>query len=214
MSNTALKPLVMIGGGGHAGVLVDMLRAQGREVRAIVCPDDIDQRPVFAGILHLKRDDDVLQFPADEVLLVNGVGMLPNSSLKRKLNEYFLEQGYQFETVVADGAFVSPYARLLPGSQVFTGAIIQAGAVIGEHSVVNSGAIVEHDSSVGAYNHIAPGATLCGQVVTKADVYVGANATIIQNMTLAQGSIAGAGAIVTQPLLSGQICYPARTTIK
>lgn len=214
MSNTALKPLVMIGGGGHAGVLVDMLRAQGREVRAIVCPDDIDQRPVFAGILHLKRDDDVLQFPADEVLLVNGVGMLPNSSLKRKLNEYFLEQGYQFATVVADGAFVSPYARLLPGSQVFTGAIIQAGAVIGEHSVVNSGAIVEHDSSVGAYNHIAPGATLCGQVVTETDVYVGANATIIQNMTLAQGSIAGAGAIVTQHLSVGQICYPARTTVK
>ena len=214
MNNSTLKPVVILGGGGHASVLVDILRAQGRKIKAIVCPDSIAQRGIFAGILHLKQDDDVLMFSTSDVLLVNGIGMLPKSSLKRKVNEYFLNLGYQFETVVSDDAFVSPFAKLSPGSQVFSGAIIQAGATVGEHCIINSGSIVEHDCSIGVYNHIAPGATLCGQVVTEDDVYVGANATVIQNVKLAQGSIVGAGSVVTQSLLSKQVCYPNLNTIK
>ncbi len=214
MSNQELLPLVVIGGGGHAGVLVDILRLQQREILAIVSPEDISQRGVFYDITHLKNDDDVLMFSTERVRLVNGIGMLPRSGLKRKLNDYFLSLGYQFETIVSDVAQVSPFAVLEQGVQVFPGAIIQAGTVIEAHSIINSGVIVEHDCRVGQYNHIAPRATLCGQVTTLNDVYIGASATIIQNIMLEQHSIVAAGAIVTQNISSGQICYPSRAVIK
>jgi len=214
LSSTFLKPILIIGGGGHASVLVDILRAQGREILAVVCPDDISMRSVFNGIPHLKNDADVLTFAPDEVLLVNGIGMLPTSNLKRKLNQYYLSYDYQFETVIAESAHVSPFADVEAGAQVFAGAIVQVGAQIGAHSVINSGAIIEHDCKIGHYNHIAPRATLCGQVTTGENVYVGAGATVIQNIMLAQNSIVGAGAIVTKHLSSSQICYPSRATIK
>jgi sugar O-acyltransferase (sialic acid O-acetyltransferase NeuD family) len=140
--------------------------------------------------------------------------MLPKSNLKRNLNQYYISHGYQFETVIADSAQVSSFAVIEPGAQVFAGAIVQAGAIIGEHSVINSGAIIEHDCNIGRYNHITPSATLCGQVTTQEDVYVGAGSTVIQNLTLEQSSIVGAGAIVTKNLSSHQICYPSRTTVK
>lgn len=214
MSNSSLKPIVVIGGGGHASVLVDILRSQKRKILAIVCPDDISQRSVFNGIQHLKQDDDVLQFLPDDVVLVNGIGMLPKSHLKRKLNEYYLSHGYQFETVIAKSAQVSSFAIIEPGVQVFAGAIVHVGAFVGAHSVINSGVIIEHDCHIGRYNHIAPRATLCGQVTTQDDVYVGAGSTVIQNIKLEQGSIAGAGAIVTKNIASQQICYPSRSIIK
>ncbi len=214
MSSVDLKPIVVIGGGGHASVLVDILRTQERNILAIVCPDDISQRRVFSDIQHLKQDDDVLRFSPDEVLLVNGVGMLPKSKLKRNLNHYYLSHGYQFETVIADSAQVSSFAVIELGAQVFAGAIVQAGAIVGGYSVINSGAIIEHDCNIGRYNHIAPNATLCGQVTTQEDVYVGAGSTVIQNLTLEQSSIVGAGAIVTKNLSSHQVCYPIRTIVK
>ncbi|ANU37725.1 acetyltransferase [Vibrio scophthalmi] len=208
------RPIVLIGGGGHASVLVDILRTQNRKILAIVCPDDISQRSAFNGIQHLKQDDDVLRFPSDDVVLVNGIGMMPKSHLKRKLNEYYLSHGYQFETVIAKSAQVSLYAVIESGVQIFAGAIVQAGASVGTHSVINSGAIIEHDCQIGCYNHIAPRATLCGQVTTQDEVYVGAGSTVIQNLKLEQGSIIGAGAIVTENISSQNICYPSRSTMK
>lgn len=214
MNNTKLKPLVVIGGGGHASVLVDILRSQQREILAIVSLEDISQRRVFSGLIHLKNDDDVLGFSPDSVHLVNALGMLPRSQLKCKLNEYFLSLGYSFETVISDSAQVSSFAEIEQGAQIFSGAIIQAGAVIGAHTIINSGVIIEHDSHIGEYNHIAPKATLCGQVTTHNNVYIGASATVIQNITLEQGSIVGAGAIVTKNISSEQICYPSRSVLK
>ncbi|MDD9174931.1 acetyltransferase [Aliivibrio sp. S2TY2] len=214
MSNAGLKPLIVIGGGGHASVLVDILRQQQREILAIVSPEDISLRRVFSGLTHLKNDDDVLGFSPDSVHLVNGVGMLPKSGLKRKLNEYFLSLGYTFETVISDSAQISSFAEIEQGAQIFSGAIIQAGVTIGAHSIINSGTIIEHDSVIGQYNHIAPRAILCGQVSTYDNVYIGASATVIQNMTLEQGSIVGAGAIVTKNISSEQICYPSRSVLK
>ncbi|PKG37748.1 acetyltransferase [Psychromonas sp. Urea-02u-13] len=214
MSNPEQKPLVVIGGGGHASVLVDILRAQQREIVAIVSPEDVSQRHVFSGITHLKNDEDVLDFSPEAIRLVNGIGMLPKSSLKRKLNEHFISLGYQFETIISTHAHISPFAEIEQGAQIFPGAIIQAGAIIGSHSIINSGVIIEHDCRIGEYNHIAPKASVCGQVTTNNDVYIGASATVIQNITLEKSSIVGAGAIVTKNMSSGQICYPSHSTLK
>lgn len=204
----------MIGGGGHASVLADILVSQGREILAVVSPDDIRQRSVFKEMTQLRNDDDVFAFHKNEVLLVNGIGMMPKSDVKRKINEYFLSLGYQFETVIADSAFVSSKSIIEPGAQILPMAIVQTGATVGRHSVVNTGALVEHDCCIGAYNHIAPKATLCGQVKTEDNVYIGAGSTVIQGISIGRGSIVGAGASINQSLEVNTIAYPARVTIK
>ncbi|MGS0696508.1 acetyltransferase [Shewanella sp. 0m-4] len=213
MNNAKLKPIVVIGGGGHASVLVDILRLQNREILAVISPDNISERKVFSDIEHFKEDDDVLRFSTKDVLLVNGIGMLPRSDLKRKLNQYYLSLGYKFETVIANSAQVSPFSTIESGVQIFAGAIIQAGVSISEHSVINSGVILEHDCKVGTYNHIAPRATLCGQVSTGNDVFIGAGATIIQNIEIEPRAIVGSGALVTKNLATNYIYYPSQSTI-
>ena len=39
-------PLIIIGGGGHASVLVDILRSQNRQILALISPDDVSSRTV------------------------------------------------------------------------------------------------------------------------------------------------------------------------
>lgn len=214
MSSSTLKPIVIIGGGGHASVLVDMLRAQSREIVAIVSPVCLSKRTVFTGIPHLFNDNDVFTFSPQKVLLVNGIGVLPGSGLKRKLNQYYLSHGYQFETVVAETAEVSPYANVLTGAQIFPGAIVQAGVQIGSHSIVNTGVIIEHDCDIGEYNHIAPRATLCGQVKSAEDVFVGSGAVVIQGIVLERDVVVGAGSTVTKSLAACHYCFPSRTAYK
>lgn len=204
----------MIGGGGHASVLTEILLTQGRDVLAVISPDDVSQRSVFKGITIIKTDGDILKFDKEKILLVNGIGMMPKSNFRQKMTEYFLSLGYQFETVIANSAFVSPSAQIEIGAQILPMAIIQTGASIGRHCIINTGALIEHDCCVGDYNHIAPKATLCGHVHTQDSVYVGASATIIQGISLGDEVIVGAGASVTKSLPSRTIAYPKKTVWK
>ncbi len=214
MSNQQLLPIVLLGGGGHASVLADILLAQSREVLAVVSPDDITRRSVFRNIPHFKEDKSALRFKPNEVLLVNGIGMMPNSTSKRSINEYFESQGYRFETVISDSASVSPFASIAEGVQILPRSTVNAGACIGKHTIINSCALVEHDCQVGAYNHIAPNAVLCGQVKTEESVFIGASATIIQNLQISHSSVVGAGATVTESLCPNTIVYTNRGTAK
>ncbi len=214
MSDKPSIPIVMIGGGGHASVLTDILRQQGREILAVVSPEDIHQRAVFKGIRHLKSDEDALSFPPNKVLLVNGIGMMPKSRGKLEVNEYFLSRGYQFETVISNSALVSPFSKVEVGAQILSMSIVQAGATIGSHCIVNTGALIEHDCNVGAYTHIAPKATLCGQVVTEENAYIGAGAVVIQGLSIGQGAIVGSGVNLSKSLAANTTAYPARALIR
>jgi sugar O-acyltransferase (sialic acid O-acetyltransferase NeuD family) len=215
LNNAAsMLPIVLIGGGGHASVLADILLRQGREIVAVICPDDISQRKVFSGMKQLTKDSDIKGYHPDEVCVVNGIGIMPKSRIREKVTEYYLELGYRFESVVDETARVSEFAELGQGVQVFANATVQTGAKVNDFSVVNTGAVVEHDCQLGMHNHIAPNATLCGQVFTDNYVYIGANATVFQCLSIGESTIVGAGAIVTKSLSPQSICYPSRSIIK
>ncbi|MEZ9845387.1 acetyltransferase [Vibrio breoganii] len=207
-------PLIVIGGGGHASVLVDILRKQRREILAVVSPDDIYCRGVFSNLLHLEKDSDVLKYRPQDIRLVNGIGMVPKSSLRQSINEFFLDAGYEFETVISDDAYVSPYASVQLGAQVFPHAILQPGVVVGEHSIINTGALIEHDCDIGTYSHIAPRATLCGEVSVASEAFIGAGATVLPSLKISQNAVIGASCHITEDVKAGCTVYPARTITK
>ncbi|GAA3910682.1 acetyltransferase [Litoribacillus peritrichatus] len=214
MSDSDLLPIVIIGGGGHAAVIADILLRQNRTILAVVSPDEISHRKVFTGMNRLVSDDQIRQFDPETVRLVNGIGMIPRSKFRQQVNDTYLALDYEFETVIANEAIVSPYAEVGPGVQIFPGAIVQSGAVLGAHSIINTSAVIEHDCQIGAYNHIAPRATLCGRVRSESAVYVGAGATVIHNISLAKNSIVTAGTTVVSSLDELQITYPARAVTR
>lgn len=209
------RKLVLLGSGGHAKVLLDILMQQSKELLAIVSPENSLGDKIFDGIPHYTSDDDAIErFDPKEVKIVNGVGALPKQSLRTKLFEKFKQRGFEFETLVDHRAIVSPLAEIKEGAQVMPGAIIQAGAQVGVNSIINSGAIIEHDCLIGDFNHVAPGATLSGGVRLDEGVHVGSGATIIQSVTVSRNSIIGAGAIVSKSISESSIVYPARSTLK
>ena len=205
---------MIIGAGGHASVLVDILRQQNREILGVVSPEIESKCKVFDGIDHFENDDDVLRFNNKTIKLVNGVGSLPGNSLRALIYGKFKALGFEFETIVASSALVSNYVELEEGVQVFTGAIVQTGAVIGVNTIINSGAIVEHDCKIGNHNHIAPSATLSGGVVLENNVHIGTGANIIQSITIGKGTVIGAGVAITENIGSGRVVYPARNFIQ
>jgi sugar O-acyltransferase (sialic acid O-acetyltransferase NeuD family) len=203
-----------LGSGGHASVLVDILKQQRRVILGFVSPGVHPESQVFCDIPHFAEDDDVFAFDKSEVKLVNGIGSIPGNNLRTLFYNYFSSNGYEFETIISSDSLVSSYAQLHDGVQVMAGAIIQTGAVIGSNSIINTGAIVDHDCNLGINNHVAPGATLSGQVHSEENVHFGTGASVIQCVKIGKNVVIGAGAAITKNVQENTICFPSLITTK
>lgn len=201
------KLLVMLGAGGHASVLAEILLAENRRLIAVVTPEPIQAKSPLAGLEHITSDEQLLgTYTPQEVELVNGLGSLPGNPLRWKLFEFFSAKGYRFCCVISPKANLSSFLELAEGVQIMMGAQVQTNVSIGKNTIINTGAIVEHNCKIGAHNHIAPGATLSGGVITAHKVHIGTGANVIQGIQIGEQAIVGAGTTVVRDL-------PAQKTV-
>ena len=191
----ATLPIVLLGAGGHGRVVLDMLKACGGRIAAVVDPAE-RLEPLFAGSIHVS-DDTALSahFASADCILLNGLGVTPGAAGSRRKSLYlqFVEAGYHFLTLIHPSAVVSPTASLEQGAQVMAGAVVQCAAHIGSNAIVNTRASVDHDSHVGDHAHVAPGAVLCGGVKLGEGAFVGAGAVLLPGVEVAPGEVVPAG---------------------
>lgn len=212
---TNQKPVIVIGAGGHAKVLADLLIAAGRNVLGCIDPKLRAGEHWYRNICCLGDDAAVAQYGVDEVELVNGIGSLPKQPNHRKvIFLLFQSKGYAFATLVHPTAIVSPSAKLAEGVQVMAGCIVQAGCKIQQNVIVNTRASIDHDSVIAAHCHISPGAVLCGQVQVGENSHVGANATVIQGINIGTGAVVAAGTTLVKDLADGLLVKNARTELR
>lgn len=197
------KPVVLVGGGGHAKVVIDALRSSGRRVLGVLdrAAGASSLRVVGATLLGGDSWLDAKRPSALEIAV--GVGANPAVGPRRRIHERLRARGFRVATVVASSASVSPSARLEEGVQILTAAIIHPDAVIGTGAVINTRAVVEHDAVVGAFAFVGPGAVLCGEVRLGAEAFVGAGAVVLPGVTIGAASVIGAGSVVLRDLPAG-----------
>ena len=189
------KPVIVIGGGDHAKVLLDILLGQDIPVAGIVDTGLPAGSEVY-GVPVIGGDEAVLHHAPDEVKLVNGIGSTGSTALRTKVYDRFKMQGYSFAMVIHPSAIISGRARLCEGVQVLAGAVINTDAVIGADSIVNTNASVDHGCTIGENVHIAPGCTLSGCVAVGSGTHIGTGSSVIQGITIGSNVLIGAGSVV------------------
>lgn len=194
-------PLIMLGAGGHAKVLLSLAQASGLNVIGVCDPELAEQGcDQWRGVRVLGGDEALDAFDPASVGLINGIGQLVGSTGRRKVFERLKAKGFRFPVLVHPTAWVDPSAVLNEGAQVMAGAVIQADTSVGLNSIINTQASVDHDCYLGAHVHVAPGATLCGNVQVQDLAFIASGATVIQGLTVEEGAVVGAGAVLVRNL--------------
>ena len=194
MSQT--KPLIILGAGGHAKVLIAALMSGPAKILGIAERVGCDKTGDVLGIPIIGDDDSVLQYSPQDVQLINGLGMVTSMESRQELFEKFVALGYHFATVLHATAVTYTDVHLGEGVQVMAGVVIQPGTVVGDNSILNTHASVDHDCLIANHVHIAPGATLSGGVRVGAGTLIGAGAVVIQGIEIGSRCIVAAGAVV------------------
>jgi sugar O-acyltransferase (sialic acid O-acetyltransferase NeuD family) len=206
-------PIVVLGTGGHACVVVDALQISLLHIEGVVGPDPVVD---VLGALYLGDDEILLARSPASVRLANGVGSVDAAGHRAKVFERFSALGFEFVVLVHPRAIIARDVLLGEGTQVMAGSVVQTGAILGRNVIVNTQASVDHDCEIGDHVHIAPGATLSGGVVVGAGAHVGAGAVILQGRMIGARAVVGAGAVVDRDVREARIVVgvPARERVR
>ena len=200
-------PVIIMGGGGHAKVLIAALKLLNIDILGVI---DIDPKMRGARILGIEVVGDekaLTEYPAERVLLVNAIGSVRQPEQRSQLYKKYKDRGYLFAGVVHPSCIISESVEIGEGAQVMAGSIIQPGCSIGENSIINTGVSIDHDCHIGKHVHLAPGVVLSGNVFIGDETHIGTAGTVIQNVKIGERCLIGAGSLVLKKIPSDTVAY-------
>ncbi|MFQ5489182.1 MAG: NeuD/PglB/VioB family sugar acetyltransferase [Phycisphaerae bacterium] len=208
--------IVLLGGGAHAVVVAETLRAAG-QAKLVGYVDCQGHDPIHMKCMKvpcLGTDDQLEHLVASGG--VNGAVIalagLEHGEKRRWIADRLEGVVPRWCTTIHPTAAVAESAVVGDGTVVFAHAAINPLARIGRHAVINTSAIVEHHCQVEEFAVISPRATLCGQVRVGGGAFVGAGAVIVGEVTVGPNAVIGAGAVVLEDVPPGAVVAgnPAR----
>jgi sugar O-acyltransferase (sialic acid O-acetyltransferase NeuD family) len=189
-----MKPLVLLGGGGHCRACIEVIESAGRAILGI-----LDKSNDFESCGYPCLGDDAwidAESHAREYEFLITVGQIDSSAVRQRLFNLLSQGACGLATVSAASAIVSRHSTLGTGTIVMHQAVVNSHAKIGRNCIINTRALIEHDCTVGDHGHISTGAILNGGVRMGASCFVGSGAIISHGRTIADKAIIGAGAVV------------------
>lgn len=183
------KKVIVIGAGGHAKVVIDVILRSGDCVTGIL-DDNADTVKAVLGYPVLGKVCDAERYGDCEFVIAIG-----SNTVRRRISEKLNVKWY---TAIHPAAIISPFAKIGEGSMVMAGVVVNPCAEVGKHCILNTACVVEHDNQIGDYVHISPNAVLGGTVCVGNETHIGIGACVKNNITICEECIVGAGAVVVK----------------
>ena len=200
--------IVIVGAGGHARMILDLL-AELRCFQVVGLLDDAvapGQLVNGAKVLGPATAEQFAELHGQGLrLAVNAVGGVTKRPLRAAIYDRIRAAGFGLPTLVHPKAAVDASAQLGEGAQVLAGAYVGASSVIGDDCIINNGSVIAHDCTVADHAHIAPGAVLAGGVTIGRNTLIGMGASIYLGVTIGADVIVANGVDVFAGVQDGAV---------
>jgi sugar O-acyltransferase (sialic acid O-acetyltransferase NeuD family) len=201
------EPIVVLGAGGHAQVVVATLLECGLSVAGLF---DDDAKKWGQSILGVPVLGPLCDIPnSSQVWALLGVG---SNRIRQRLAQRFLH--LRWKTAIHPTAYVHSSVCMGPGTVVLAQSAVQPGSRLGAHAIVNTSAVIDHGCALADFAHVASGARVAGDVSIGEGTLLGVGASVIPGVRIGPWSTIGAGAVVVHDLDAHvtALGVPARVT--
>lgn len=194
-----MRPLILIGGGGHCKSVIEVAESCGRTIRGILdVPAEVGREVL--GYPVIGTDDEIASY-ADSCEFVITVGFIKDPSLRIKLYGQVLDSGGKLATLVASTAYVSRHARLGQGTVVMHHAFVNAGAEVGVNVILNTCSNIEHGVHIGSQCHVSTGVMVNGDCRIGDNCFIGSQSVLANGVSVCNDVLVGAGSFVRKSII-------------
>lgn len=195
-----MKNLLIWGANDQAIVTLDCAEMMKQyDNIEIMCFKEVHQCRNFNKPIYNEVDVNLEQFLPlfDEVIVATGNNYLREEKIKilNKLN-------IPLATIIHPSAIISAYAKVEAGCTILAQSVIHTNAYVKSGCIINTGVIVEHDCIIQEYVNLCPNVSIAGHTEIGKRTFVGIGSTIIDQITIENDVIVGAGSVVIKDILS------------
>lgn len=204
--------VLVIGAGGHAHVIGDMLQQMKLSGAGLEPIGYLDDDPDLVGQqiqgLPVLGSLSCLPDIAHDVIIV----AIGDNAIRYRVFSTLKHKGASFVTACHPSAVIAPDVQIGAGTAICAGVVINPGSVIGSSVILNTGCTVDHHSRIADHAHIAPGVHLGGGVRVGEGALVGIGANVMPHRRVGAWTVVGGGALVHHDLPKGVVAVgvPAR----
>ena len=199
-----MKDIVIIGAGGfgrEVAWLIEDINRVKNEWNVLGFVDDnediigqeINGYKVLGNIEWLKKQN---------LYVVNAIG---NSLVRKKIMEDLKSSKNQYPILIHPNVIVSNRVEIGEGSIICPNCIVSTNTKVGRHVIIDFGTIIGHDAVVDSYVTLFPSVNISGFSHLKECVHMGVKSVVLQELTIGENTIVGAGAVVVKSIPSSCI---------
>jgi sugar O-acyltransferase (sialic acid O-acetyltransferase NeuD family) len=197
-----MDEIIIIGGGGHAKVIISIIKRDYSRQFKIIGYTDFESKNELLGVKYLGFDSSIDSFllKANNTLnAIIGIGFIkPSASRTVLYNSY--KKKLNFPSIISANSSINEDCSIGNGTVIMDGVVINSSTRIGECSIINTSTSIDHDCEIGDFTHIAPGCTLSGGVKIGNNCMVGVGTTIIQGISIVENVTIGAASLVSKSI--------------
>ena len=186
------KP-ILIGGGGHAASINEVLKENQVAAGAYV-----DLQPIKdIGLPFILEAELLAACGKSDVLprIILAIGSDKSNQRRAEVLKRFSDFPV-YRSVASTSSIIAPDASFGKGTIIMPGACVRTRSELGMHCVINTMCSIDHDSKIGNNVHVGPGATLCGNVTINENVFIGAGAILLPGVVIPRNTTVPAGEVV------------------
>ncbi len=194
-----MDKIVIIGGGGHAKVVISILKKIN--TYEIVGYTDIKNRGEILGVKYIGNDSILKNLYKNGVKnAVLGLGFIKSNKKRKNVLKEISNIDFNYPAIISNNSVINEDVTTGMGTVIMDGVVINSGTKIGNFCIINTRSSIDHDCIIKNHAHIAPGVTLSGGVEIGDNVLIGTGANIIQYKKVVDNAIIGAGSTVVEDI--------------
>lgn len=194
------REIIIIGTGGHAKLLVDIVEESGN-YKIVGFTSKESEEGTFCGYPLLGDDSvlvDHLKKGVEYVAL--GVGAFKNNRLRKEIFERTKDLGFKVATLIHPSSTISRSAIIKEGAVIFSGVIINNHVEIGQNTIVATGSTIDHESVVASHVLVSAGVTIGAYTKIEEGVLCALGSKIVSGVQIGKDILIGAGAVVVRDI--------------
>jgi sugar O-acyltransferase (sialic acid O-acetyltransferase NeuD family) len=196
------KPLIILGAGGHAKVLIDIIRQSESYYLEAVIGQEHEANDTILDFPILKGDQYLLEYKNKGILLIaNGVGGYTSNEKRIEIYRKLIEMGFDIINLIHSSTVIAPSVKMGKGIVIYPGVSINSDVQIGNNVIIATGADIDHEAQI--YDHVivSTGVSIGAGTIIEEGTILGVGAKTVPRLNICQSVLVGAGAVVTRDII-------------